>query len=404
MFSEDPRRILVVDDNRVNRLVLEKRLEDEGYEVRSASGGEEAIEALGLNWEAGAGGAGAEAIDAVVLDIMMPEIDGMEVLRRLRDVKSANELPVIMATAKDQSADIVKALERGANDYVVKPIDMPVLLARLRTQVSLRRTHLALKEAQQALIEAAKMESVGYLAAGVAHEVRNPLAQIHLGMEAIRQMEAFQSDEQSAPILQLVMDAVQQADAIIEELMKVSTSGQLDLEPGSVNELIGEVLKSVEEESDKFGVVVETDLAEELPPVPLAPAEMRAAFSSFVTNAIEAMPDGGCLEVRTRIGSAAGIGPDEGSRSGRRLRKGDECVVVEFKDDGSGIEKEKLQAIFDPFFTTKATGQGTGLGLSVAKKVVEMHQGTLSVENRNDRSGVSVTLQLPKASSMQTTV
>ena len=124
MEIEENARVLVVDDQRANRIILERRLEDSGFEVTSASGGMEALDIV-LDAKAEEG---ISRLDAVVLDIMMPDIDGMEVLRRIRAVHCANTLPVIMATAKDRSEDIVDALREGANDYVTKPITRARLL------------------------------------------------------------------------------------------------------------------------------------------------------------------------------------------------------------------------------------------------------------------------------------
>jgi len=121
-------RILVVDDNEDNRQVLSRRLRRQGYEVDLADSGPAALEAL-------AGG----AYDAVLLDVMMPGMSGIEVLEKLREMHGKTELPVIMATAKTDSVDVVDALRRGANDYVTKPIDFPVLLARLDTQIAMKR-------------------------------------------------------------------------------------------------------------------------------------------------------------------------------------------------------------------------------------------------------------------------
>ncbi len=128
--------ILVVDDNEMNRDLLSRRLHKRGYTVRTAEDGHRALTMLD-----------GEQYDLVLLDIMMPGIDGYEVLRRIRERAGPMELPVIMATAKDESADIVHALELGANDYVVKPFDFPVVLARVRTQVALRRSQVALARA-----------------------------------------------------------------------------------------------------------------------------------------------------------------------------------------------------------------------------------------------------------------
>jgi len=137
-MSDERGRVLVVDDNADNLDMLSRRLRRRGYEVIPAENGRIALER-----------AAAEHFDLVLLDIMMPDMDGLEVLTRLRAVRSAAELPVIMATAKDHSNDVVRALEMGANDYVTKPLDFPVVLARMRTQLALKRTNEALDSANR---------------------------------------------------------------------------------------------------------------------------------------------------------------------------------------------------------------------------------------------------------------
>lgn len=130
MVKEETGHILVVDDNLHNVDMLARRLQRKGYTVSNAYGGREAIELLDAN-----------GYDLVILDIMMPEINGIEVLEHVRTTRSVSELPVIMATAKDQSDDIVQAMGSGANDYVTKPIDFPVLLARIHTQLALKHAN-----------------------------------------------------------------------------------------------------------------------------------------------------------------------------------------------------------------------------------------------------------------------
>ena len=121
--------LLVVDDEEMNRDVLSRRLERKGYQVVVAAGGREAIDTVA-----------AQPIDLVLLDVMMPEVDGLQVLQALRRRHSQSELPIIMATAKGESEDVVRALELGANDYVVKPLDFPVVLARVESQLRSRAT------------------------------------------------------------------------------------------------------------------------------------------------------------------------------------------------------------------------------------------------------------------------
>ncbi len=131
--SEEPTargvgRLLVVDDNELNRDMLSRRLKGRGYDVQVAEGGREALEKLQ-----------GEAYDLVLLDVMMPEVSGLDVLAEVRKHRSRGELPIIMATAKDQSEDIVAALKLGANDYVTKPLDFPVVLARTEAALNLKR-------------------------------------------------------------------------------------------------------------------------------------------------------------------------------------------------------------------------------------------------------------------------
>lgn len=127
-------RLLVVDDNEMNRDMLTRRLLRRGFTVITAADGEEAL-----------GTIAAHSFDVIILDITMPRVDGMEVLRRVRETTSATDLPIIMATAKNESLDVVRALKMGANDYVTKPLDFEVVLARVQTQISLKRAREQLK-------------------------------------------------------------------------------------------------------------------------------------------------------------------------------------------------------------------------------------------------------------------
>src|SRR3954449_11434349 len=127
-MSTETSSLLIVDDEELNREGLARRLQRHGYQVTGAKSGREAIELLG-----------GRRFDLVLLDIMMPGMNGLEVLKFLRRVDSLIDLPIIMVTARGESGDMVEALELGANDYVTKPLDFPVVLARIRTQLALRR-------------------------------------------------------------------------------------------------------------------------------------------------------------------------------------------------------------------------------------------------------------------------
>ena len=139
-MSAEPNSLLVVDDEELNREGLSRRLQKHGYDVTLAATGREAIEFLG-----------GRRFDLILLDIMMPGMNGLEVLKFLRRVDSPIDLPIIMVTAKGESEDVVEALELGANDYVTKPLDFPVVLARIRAQLSLKRAVAQVTELEQEL-------------------------------------------------------------------------------------------------------------------------------------------------------------------------------------------------------------------------------------------------------------
>ena len=150
MMNSRPTRLLIVDDNEMNRDMLARRLERKGYVVGLAENAQELLQRVKQ-----------DAVDLVLLDVEMPEISGLDALQKLRECYSAAELPIIMVTAKTQSDDIVKALDLGANDYLAKPIDFPVAVARIGTQLSHKRAQEALKESEERYALAARGSNDG---------------------------------------------------------------------------------------------------------------------------------------------------------------------------------------------------------------------------------------------------
>jgi DNA-binding response OmpR family regulator len=136
-MESHPGSLLLVDDDEMNRDMLGRRIELEGYAVTLAEGGRQALVLLER-----------QTFDLVLLDNMMPDLNGLQTLGKIRETWGPAELPVIMVTAKDQSEDVVEAFRHGANDYVTKPVDLPVALARIATQVSHKRAQAALRESE----------------------------------------------------------------------------------------------------------------------------------------------------------------------------------------------------------------------------------------------------------------
>jgi len=261
------------------------------------------------------------------------------------------------------------------------------------TAGALRRSHEELKAAQLQLIQAEKMESIGTLAAGVAHEVKNPLAILQMGVNYLGK-KITATDENVLMVLQEMRDAILRADTITRGLLDFAASKQLAVKPEDFNQLIIETLKMVRHEVNKHNIEVTRDFAEGLPKVAVDKTQIQQVFVNLFVNAVHAMPGGGTLTVRTFAKELTETTHHEGSRKADHFWVGDTAVVAVVEDTGDGISQEHLAKIFDPFFTTKPTGVGTGLGLPVSKKIIELHGGTIDIRNRPQESGVRVTIML----------
>ena len=288
---------------------------------------------------------------------------------------------------------------------------------------ALKQSHEELIQAQLQLIQVEKLESVGRLAAGVAHEVKNPLAILLMGLEYLEgacaapldseadagKSSATAGDGTVATVIEAMRDAVERADTIVRGLVDFSANRELDLVAQDLNDIIARSLLLVKHEltnahvtavherpalDDRTGVPA-------LPGVTLDTIKVQQVFVNLFMNAIYAMPVGGRLTVRAYARRLSSLeretARDEGSRQAERFRVGDEVVIVEVDDNGTGIPPDKLAKVWDPFFTTKPTGRGTGLGLPVTRKIVELHDGMITIANR-DEGGARVTLMFHAAS------
>ena len=419
------RKILIAEDSATQTLLLKGILERHGFSVVAARDGRLALDALG-------------ACDPVLIisDIQMPEMDGYELCRRVKADGLLKEIPVMLLTSLSAPQDIIHGLECGADNFVVKPYEADFLMARVRTVLANRElkrhasdkggiavefagqryvidasrrqilnlllstyetavktnrdlieAHEQLKAAQAQLIEAEKLQSVGRLAAGVAHEVRNPLAIMEMGV-------AFLSDQEmpddNKMILKEMSEAVHRANDVITGLMDLSPR-ELGTQETDLHHVIERALGALASELAEGNIEVIREFGDALPASKLDDAKIEQVFMNVFTNALHAMPEGGILSIKTgvKLLGPGDVAFEAGDRSGVRFREGDRAIVIEVSDSGTGILPENLGKLFDPFFSTKPTGKGMGLGLTVARKLVELHHGTITLENR-DGGGVVV--------------
>ena len=248
--------------------------------------------------------------------------------------------------------------------------------------------HRELQAAQARLIQAAKLESVGRLAAGVAHEVKNPLAVMQMGVEFL---QGESKDAEALEVLGDMDDAVQRADGVIKGLLDFSRDKKLDLKRGDINEVIRSSLHMVGHELKQRGIRLEMHLNMHLPRIPLDADKLRQVFINLAVNAAQAMGNDGALSVSSdlrKLTENSGLERDHS----HRFRSGETALWVEIADTGPGLNEQQLQRIFDPFFTTKDVGEGTGLGLSVSRNIVELHRGCIDIRNRAEGGASAVLL------------
>ena len=270
-----------------------------------------------------------------------------------------------------------------------------------RTNTELEQSQAALRTAQLHLIQAEKLEAVGQLAAGVAHEVKNPLMVILLGIQLLSKRlgsaplpEALQSPQGQAEIngiLRDLEDAVKRADTVIRGLLDFSTPQQLDLTAAPLPPVIEQSLLLVKHALDASHITVMKDVPGDLPLMSMDHNKLQQVFVNLFMNSIHAMPTGGVLTVKASTRVLSEVEGPTGRRGSDRFRLGEIVLVVKVIDTGMGIPHEALAKIFSPFFTTKQPGKGTGLGLTVTKKIIELHGGVLEIRNRRD-GGVEATL------------
>ncbi len=389
-------KVLIADDDPTIQLILKAQVSSWGYEVVIAKTGQQALAAF-------------ETIDPpklAVLDWMMPELDGVQVCQKIKE-NEKQFCYVILLTSKDKDTDVAYALDSGADDYIRKPVNSRELKSRLsvgeRTvtyELKLkdfgnRMESLAMARAQQ-LVHADRLSTVGRLAAGVVHEINNPIGYISGNaqildmywkiLEPIVRREAENGGgPKLAAILKDVPEIVESITSGVERVskivkrMKQFARKEHDREPTDVNDCVRHALELCNNQL-KYHVFVIKELAEGLSRAELDSQQIEQVLVNLFVNAADAMD-----------------GRKDGELTVRTFEK-DGSVVITVQDNGGGISDEHMAHIWDSFYTTKSTEKGTGLGLSISQDIIEDHGGTIEVKNSvnsKNATGACFTISLP---------
>lgn len=382
--------ILVIDDEESILNLVSVILSNRGYDVAKASDAKTGLELV-------------EALNPslVLLDYMMPLVDGLETLKKIR-----SEYPdtyVIMFTGKGSEEIAVELMKAGASDYILKPFSNQNLVDRMENVLKIRAVELknrdltaereellheikawnqeleqrieketeALKRAHAEVVQSQKLATLGYLAAGMAHEIRNPLNSISLFVQLIKEGP---DDQEKLEYVEKILKEVDRVDATLRNLLDTAKRPRYELSEVNIEALIRQALEEFRPQIDAQKIDVTFTSDGSTPVFKADPSELEQIFTNLFLNAIHEMPDGGELKVSL-------------SKEGENL-----CILV--SDSGKGIRKENMPNIFDPFFTTKS--RGTGLGLSVVLRIVNNYRGKIEVAHTDDK-GTTFLVRLPVA-------
>jgi signal transduction histidine kinase len=255
---------------------------------------------------------------------------------------------------------------------------------RKLAEEALRQEHTSLLKSQQelfdaheSLAEAARLESVGRLAAGVAHEVKNPLTIIRLGVDYLSKQFSQGSNQE---VLDKVRGAIDRADNVIGDLLGFSRQKPFAPRPTNINEVIDNAINLTKHEIKRRNIVIIRNRDDPMPPIYADPDRLVQVFINLLTNAAQAIGQDGSIEIVTRSICLSERDLEQAETS--LLRIGEPVITIDIRDSGPGISAEHEKKLFEPFFTTKPVGEGSGLGLAVSRNIVIMHRGSISISNR----------------------
>ncbi len=393
--------ILIVDDEAHNTLLLKTILKKENYRCSIAQNAEETFMAISQ-----------ETPDMILLDIMMPDIDGFEVCQRLKADPDTSHIPVIFVSVSNESEQVIKGFEIGAVDYITKPFHPKEVLARVKTHLQLkhsldiidqynRQLEQMLERRTEDLIRTERQAAFGQMIQGIVHNLRSPLSVMSMGVEFLELIcekvykilketpyniqPVFKQLDEGHETLAGIGQSLSRMNQIVAQLMSKSRSDQAEkIELIDLNTILKREMEFFK--ADKFFnlALQSIDYSNHSLWIKVIPAELSQVIGNLVRNALDALHE----VSKPRIYIESGWSMDR--------------VWVAIRDNGPGIPENHLEHIFDPFFTTKPPASeqkdnepvGTGLGLYYCKKTVELYNGTIKVDTSAEK-GTVFTIELP---------
>ena len=375
-----PATVLVVDDTPMNLEVTTRHLEQRGHEVLVAQDGEEAVVRAGFVHP-----------DLILLDVVMPGIDGLETCRRLKADPATADIPVVFMSAMTESVDKIAGFAAGGVDYITKPIDGPELLARVDTHLALHalrrqlaarnallQQEIAVREQTQAALERSnkELEQLAYVA---SHDMQEPLRMVASYLQLVAKRYHGRLDAEADEFIGYAVDGAKRMQALINDLLTYSRLGTKarPFEPTDCQPLMATALRNLQVAVEESAAQIECD---PLPRVMGDAMQLLQLFQNLLSNAIKFRRKGEPARIEVRV-----------QRQGEHWR-------LAVRDQGIGIAPEYFERIFVLFQRLHGRGDypGTGIGLALCKKIVERHGGRIGVESVPEQ-GTTFWFTLPAA-------
>jgi len=365
-------KALVADDSATARLIVTETLQREGIDVIAVDDGKQAFETICKQMN---------EIDAVITDLMMPEMDGRELCRKIRQELNMQSLPVIFLTAVPDHEQLLEVFKAGATDYLVKPFVREELLARLtvhfeRTQIS-RRLKMAVRELREL------NEIKDSLVTICSHDLKAPLNGV-LGFTDLMLEKEHLADEDRENLEQIRRSGAFLLDLVddILDLSKIqSTETEMPVEPVSLQELTEASVSAMKFLAEKKNLAINLVNGCGDSTIPINSSGIMRVLNNLLSNAIKYTRENGTVEVEIREDS-------------------DSHLALKVSDSGIGIPEEEIAHLFNRFTRVSRTGtageQSTGLGLAIVKEIIEAHNGRVNVWSKVDR-GTSFEILLPRS-------